>query len=60
MPTNDIQTDVTTSITIPRVLRVRLDEARLARARRLGRLSPPLKAVVIEALEKLLECEPRS
>lgn len=49
--------DVTTTITIPRALRVRLDEVRVQRAHRSGQLSPPLKSLVVEALEALADRE---
>jgi hypothetical protein len=52
--------DGSTSITIPRDLRVRLDEVRLARARRTGQLSPPLKTLVVEALQALADAELRA
>jgi hypothetical protein len=48
---------VTTSITLPRALRVQLDEVRLARARREGRLTPPFTQLVVEALRELIARE---
>jgi hypothetical protein len=56
MPQDPIDT-VTTSITMPRRLRVQLDVLRVARAQREGRLSPSFKAVVLEALHALIATE---
>jgi hypothetical protein len=57
MPFNEKTDTVSTTIEIPRPLRVQLDELRVARAHRTGRLSPPLKAIVTEALEALVSRE---
>jgi hypothetical protein len=48
---------VATTIEMPRDLRVQLDEVRLARAHRHGGLCPPLKIVVVEALQALVARE---
>jgi hypothetical protein len=48
---------VATTIEMPRELRIQLDEVRLTRARRTGGLCPPLKHIVIEALEALVSRE---
>jgi hypothetical protein len=51
------KTVVTTSVDLPTGLRVELDEVRIARARRTGGVCPPLRVVVIEALEDLVRRE---
>lgn len=49
--------EVTTNTTMPRSLRLKLDELRLVRARR-GRCRPPsMKSLVVEALEAFVERE---
>ncbi len=55
MPRNTEQ--VATTIEIPRSLRVQLDEVRLARAHRQDCLCPPLKTIVVEALEAFVHRE---
>lgn len=48
---------VTTNTSMPRVLRQKIDELRLARARR-GRCRPPsMSALVVEALEAFVKRE---
>jgi hypothetical protein len=51
--------EVHTNTGLPRELRLELDAVRLARARRNGGRPPPLKALVIEALEALVAQERR-
>ena len=46
--------NVTVTIEMPRMVRLKLDEVRLARAHRSGGLSPALKTVVVEALQALI------
>jgi hypothetical protein len=55
MPTEN----VSTTIEMPRALRLKLDEVRLARAHREGGLCPNLKTVIVEALEALLAADVR-
>jgi hypothetical protein len=60
MTKKSLSDQVATTIEMSRALRVQLDEVRVARAHRLGGLCPPLKAVVIEALEELVAREMRA
>jgi predicted DNA-binding protein len=46
-----------TSFALPLELRARLDALRAARAQREGGLPPPLRTIVLEALEMLVEHE---
>jgi hypothetical protein len=46
-----------TSFLLPIDLRGRLDVLRMARAHREGRLPPPLRSIILEALESLVERE---
>ncbi len=52
--------NITTSIVIPRQLRVELDELRLNRARRDSSLAPKLSQIVREALETFIAHERRA
>jgi hypothetical protein len=57
MPRSNVASEVATTIEMPRELRVQLDEVRVARARREGGLCPPLKRVVVEALQEFIARE---
>lgn len=57
MTDHTVNADVAVTIEMPLSLRLKLDEVRIARARRNGGLCPKLKAVVIEALQSLVAHE---
>ncbi len=49
--------EIVTSISIPRRLRLALEEVRLERARRARALPPRLRSLVIEALQQFVQRE---
>lgn len=57
MPKSNAADQVATTIEMPRELRVQLDEVRIARARREGGLCPPLKRLVVEAIQEFITRE---
>lgn len=57
MPKSNAVEQVATTIEMPRDLRVQLDEIRVARARREGSLCPPLKRLVVEAIQEFIARE---
>lgn len=50
-------TEVVTSISMPRCLRLALEEVRVARARRARALPPRLREIVVEALQQFVQRE---
>lgn len=56
-PDPTLDAAITTSITMPRRLRLALDEVRIARGRRMRRLPPRLRDIVIEALQQFIQRE---